>query len=69
MLLTSEEKRICQKYSKRDADGKVHCFECPLTIGKNEYDYLCKANSVYNQITNEWELDIYQYDEDEEEQA
>ena len=69
MQLTPEEKEICQKYSKRGADGKVHCFECPLAIGENEYDYLCKANSVYNQITNEWELDIYQYDEDEEEQA
>lgn len=36
MQLTPEEKEICQKYSKRGADGKVHCFECPLAIGKND---------------------------------
>ena len=42
MRLTSEEQKICKKYGKRDKDGKVHCFECPLAI--NRRLCICKAN-------------------------
>lgn len=41
--MTDKEKKICHKYSKRDENGKVHCFECPLVVDK--YNMLCKANS------------------------
>ena len=44
--MTERQKKICEKYSARDADGYVHCNECPLLIDK--YEYMCKANSVYN---------------------
>ena len=32
MKLTSEEMDICRQYSKRDKEGRVHCFECPLAF-------------------------------------
>ena len=32
MKLTPKEQAICDEYSKRDEDGKVHCHECPLCI-------------------------------------
>lgn len=53
MLTTEREKRICEKYGKRDADYKVHCFECPLNKGGLH----CKANSHYDRKTKEWEFD------------
>lgn len=48
MKLTPEEKDICRQYGKRDQEGRVHCFECPLaldtryhvckkTVSKKEY--------------------------------
>lgn len=42
MKLTKEDKIICDKYSERDAKGKVHCFECPLVI--DEGYMICKRN-------------------------
>ena len=59
--MTKKEKKICEEYSKRDSQGKVHCRICPLRIGKG-FDFRCKANSVYNRKTKEWE-----YKEGEEE--
>lgn len=35
MKLTPKEQEICKEYSKRDEEGYVHCFECPLNIGNN----------------------------------
>ena len=39
--MTSEEKAICKKYSKRDKWGLVHCNECPLVTDKESH--ICKA--------------------------
>ena len=45
MDLTENEKAICREYSKRDEEGFVHCYECPLSLGDpNEYDFTCYAN-------------------------
>lgn len=58
MLTSEREKRICEKYSAHDADGKVHCHECPLNKGlPDQYDFRCKANAHYNRHTKEWEYD------------
>ena len=54
--MTNKEKKICEKYSSHDKDGYVHCFECPLRITKETWDFRCKANSIYNRHTKEWEL-------------
>lgn len=32
MKLTPKEQEICDKYGALDADGYVHCNECPLNI-------------------------------------
>ena len=48
MKLTKEEKAICDKYSKRDENNKVHCSECPLVISRN--DCLCKANAKKDEV-------------------
>lgn len=58
MLKTNKEKNVCKKYSKKQANGKVRCDECPLLKGNpNEYDFRCKANSSYNRKTKQWEYD------------
>lgn len=45
MMLTEREQAICRKYSKRDAEGRVHCNECPLSLGNPAiYDFTCYAN-------------------------
>lgn len=42
MKLTKKEKKICNKYRKRDKEGFVHCRECPFAV---DIPYsLCKAN-------------------------
>ena len=43
MRLTKEEQEICKKYSERDENNTVHCFECPLVIDMR--NCLCKANA------------------------
>lgn len=42
MKLTREEREICDRYSKRDQDGLVHCKECPLNLDARYC--ICKAN-------------------------
>lgn len=42
MKLTDEEKEVCNEYSFRGLDGKVHCSECPLAIDIR--GCACKAN-------------------------
>lgn len=55
MLTTDRERKICKKYSARDADGKVNCHSCPLNKGNpNIYDFRCKANSHYDRHKKEW---------------
>ncbi len=49
MRLTAEEREICKKYSERDENNTVHCFECPLAIDIRFC--LCKANVT----KKEWE--------------
>lgn len=49
MELTKEEEKICRQYGEPDADGKVHCSECPLVIDRRYC--LCKANCT----EEEWE--------------
>lgn len=52
------EQKICDKYSKRDEQGFVHCYECPLKKGNPvQWDFRCKANSHYDRKTKEWEYD------------
>jgi len=60
MLASDRERRICVKYSKRDAKGLVHCSECPLAINEYHYDFRCKSNSHYNRHTRQWEEDDYE---------
>ena len=49
--------KTCEKYSKRDGNGLVHCYECPLVVDKQQF--LCKMNSHYDRKTKEWELNTY----------
>lgn len=56
MLTNYREQKICDKYSKRDENNKVHCKECPLRKGYG-YDFRCKANSHYDRKTGEWVMD------------
>ena len=48
MKLDPVEQKICDKYSARDTQGFVHCFECPLLV---EYEQpICK----YDITDEEW---------------
>jgi hypothetical protein len=51
--MSERQKRICEKYSARQADGNVRCSECPMVA--DGLNFLCRANSTYNQKTREWE--------------
>ena len=42
MRLTREEQKICDRYSKADETGHVHCEDCPLAL--NTHYCVCKAN-------------------------
>lgn len=56
MLTNEREKRLCEKYSKRNGNGRVNCSNCPLLKGNPEqWDFRCKANSYFNRKTKEWE--------------
>lgn len=57
MLTSSREKHICKTYSKKDSEGRVQCFECPLRKGSGDYDFRCKANSRFNSKLMQWEQD------------
>lgn len=54
-LKNDKEKKICAKYSARDAEGFVHCDECPLVVDK--WNLLCKACAHYDTRLKEWILD------------
>lgn len=53
MLTNDREKRICEKYRARDANGYVYCNECPLVRGY----LICKAIAHYDRRTRTWEQD------------
>lgn len=57
MLTNEKEKRICDRYSEYDKQGRVHCNECPLRRNDGEYDFRCKANSHYDRHAREWVYD------------
>lgn len=60
MLKNDRERKICEKYRKRDENDLVQCHKCPLLKGDpKKYDFKCKANSHYNRHTGEWEMDEY----------
>lgn len=62
MKLNAKDQKICDKFSKRDEKGFVHCNECPLNKGNPQnYDFRCKANSFYDRHTKEWiyDNDVY----------
>lgn len=46
MLRNDKEKAICEKYSAKDENGKVHCSDCPLVV--SHIDLMCKATAHYN---------------------
>lgn len=58
MLVRERDKRVCERFSKRDIYGLVHCSECPLVRGNPDgYDFRCKANSHYDPKTHTFEYD------------
>ena len=63
MITTKREQAICEKYRKRDSNGYVHCYECPLRKEVGFYYTLCKSNSHYNRHTKEWEYDEVEVEE------
>ena len=54
MLMTDRDRRICEKYSKRDEAGHVHCLECPLVRPSRYSDCSCKATAHYDRHLREW---------------
>lgn len=48
MKLTREEREICDRYSKRDQVGLVHCKECPLNLDARYC--ICKANCTWEEL-------------------
>ena len=55
VLKTENDKRICEHYSARDAEGLVHCYECPLTLENNKN--ICKAIAHYDKKKKAWVVD------------
>lgn len=51
-MLTDKQKKICEKYSKRDENDQVHCQECPLAI--SHADATCRAFMHYDRKKHEW---------------
>ena len=57
MLETSLEHDICQKYSRRDSYGIVHCASCPLVRKSEESLVMCKAIGHYDAKKKTWVRD------------
>ena len=51
--MTDKEKALCKRFSRRDENGKVHCFECPLIIDKNA----CVCKKVMDNLNESYEYD------------
>lgn len=58
--MTEKQKKICEKYSKRQPDGLVRCNVCPLVIDRR--NLMCRANSEYNRKTKTWEPNYHKED-------
>ena len=59
MLRNDKEKAICEKYSAKDQNGKVHCSDCPLVVSAAAL--MCKATAHYNYRRKEWVFDDNYY--------
>ena len=59
MLTNDKERRICEKYSAKDENGHVRCYECPLNKSVYRYDYRCKAICHYDKHLRKWVYDGY----------
>ncbi len=57
MLTTEKQKKICEKYSARDSNWKVHCNECPLRLPQVWSLGACRATYHYDRHRKEWVLD------------
>lgn len=57
MLKSKREKALCDKYSTKDKNGKVHCYECPLQVKSDESDTACKAWMHYDKHEKCWVID------------
>jgi hypothetical protein len=55
--MTDKETALCKRYSRRDENGKVHCFRCPLIIDKNA----CVCKRVLEDSLNK----SYEYDKNQ----
>lgn len=58
--MTDKETSICERYSRRDKNGKVHCYKCPLVIDKNA----CVCKKVLGSRTNNLNMS-YEYDKNQ----
>ena len=56
MKLGKSEEEICKKYRKRDADGFVHCAECPLVIDRGYCE--CKASITDGEWRERWNSEL-----------
>ena len=54
MLLTEHDRKTCQKYGACDAQGRVHCNECPLRVDTDYSDAACKATFHYDDEERRW---------------
>ena len=54
-MLTERQKKICEKYSARDSEGYVHCYECPLSVDHSMP--MCPAVGHYDRHRREWVFD------------
>lgn len=58
MLKSKTDRKICERYSKRDENGLVRCSQCPLMHGNPDgYDFRCKATCHYDRKKKEWVYD------------
>lgn len=51
--MTDKDKALCKRYSRRDENGKVHCYKCPLVIDKNA----CVCKKVMDNLNESYEYD------------
>lgn len=58
-LVTQEDFDICEKYTQHDKDGRIRCYECPLTRRDPDEPsmILCKAIAHYDRHKKRWVYD------------
>ena len=56
MLISDEDKSICEHYSRPDGNGQTRCDECPLVI--NLADRIaCLAVAYFDEKICDWVMD------------